>query len=75
MMTTFEFWASGSSTLATSAAVKTDSDLPARVNQVRLMSWEDATPLARSCCRGPSSKISITLETSNGAVLCPSAWM
>ena len=74
-MATFEFWASGSSTLATSAAVKTDSSLPARVNQVRFVSWEDATPLERSCSRGPSSQISIPLETSNGAVLCPSAWM
>ena len=35
MMTAFEFWASGSSTLATSAAVKADSTFPARANQAR----------------------------------------
>ena len=36
MMAAFEFWASGSSTLATSAAVKIDSTLPARANQARV---------------------------------------
>ena len=43
MMTTFEFWASGSSTLATSAAVKADSTLPARTNQARFDTNEHAT--------------------------------
>ena len=42
MTTTFEFWASGSSTLATSAAVKVDSTLPARANQVRFDTNEHA---------------------------------
>ena len=42
MMTTFEFGGSGSSTLATSAAVKTDSTLPARANQARFDTNEHA---------------------------------
>ena len=42
MTTTFEFWASGSSTLATSAAVKADFTLPARANQVRFGTNEHA---------------------------------
>ena len=41
-MATFEFWASGSSTLATSAAVEADSTLPARANQARFDTNEHA---------------------------------
>ena len=42
IMTTFGIWASGSSTLATSAAVKADSTLPARANQARFDTNEHA---------------------------------
>jgi len=47
MMAAFEFWASGSSTLnlATSAAVKANSTLPARANKARFDTNEHANVL------------------------------